>query len=86
MSHRIVTDKPARRVSCACGWSATATSGKAAVRLGNEHVEKVWTCGVCGLRVSRKSAWNLWRRPDGSGVVSFGRFDHSELQLAWPHG
>ena len=67
--HRPVTvkrDDGFKVVTCPCGWSAECDSNSEAEAARVEHLDAVWTCSVCGTKVSsRKNGWDRWSRPDG---------------------
>lgn len=62
-------------VSCPCGWTSEHYPSEAVSRsrarreaeeARNAHLESVWTCSVCGTKVSStKNGWDRWGRPDG---------------------
>ena len=52
--------------SCPCGWASEQASNSKAEQARWDHIESVWTCSVCGTKVSaKKNGWDRWSRPDG---------------------
>lgn len=55
-----------KEVTCPCGWVSEQPSNSTAAKARADHLDDVWTCSVCGTKVSaKKNGWDRWSRPDG---------------------